>query len=259
MIRAEEISFNVDGTRLLDRVSLDLRHGEVTAILGPNGAGKSTLLKCLAGTHVPSSGQVLLDGRDLAAYGLLDLARRRAVLTQSVQVSFPFNVREIVAMGRAPFKGDVDGTQDTDIIRGVLEQVDAWHLRDRIFPTLSGGEQQRVQLARVLAQSWNRRHAHLLLDEPTSALDLKHQHQVLQRVQALAREEGYAVCFVIHDLNLARIYADRAVLLERGRVSASGSTSEVLTATNIETVFEISADLVFPKEPPEAAAVSGHL
>ena len=251
MIRAEAISRRLGGRDIPDAVTTAVRPGQVTAIVGPNGAGKSTLLKCLTGALRPDRGAVTLDGRPLDAFSLGALARRRAVLSQSTPVTFPFKVTEIVAMGRNPHaagpakrSGDAHAA-DVAIIRRALDDVDAWHLHDRVFPTLSGGERQRVQLARVLAQVWRQDDAYLFLDEPTSELDLKHQHQLLALVRTLALDEGAGVCLVMHDLNLVRRYADRAVLMQDGRAVADGPVAETVTPDNVATVFEVSPDLVF--------------
>jgi len=242
MIAAENISYTIKHRPILDEVSVSLRPGTVTALLGPNGAGKSSLLKCLSGSVQPSTGEVHLDGVRLQNYSLLELSRRRAVLSQSTALSFPFTALELVLMGRNPHT-DGPGQEDAqDRARQALESVDAWSLRDRIFPTLSGGEQQRVQLARVLAQIWGQRQACLFLDEPTAALDLKHQHLVFQLIRRLARGNGLTVCVILHDPHLARRYCDRAILMQQGQVFTAGAIAEVLAAENIERVFEIPPD-----------------
>lgn len=245
MIAAHEISRRLGRRQIPDRVDAEIRPGRVTAIIGPNGAGKSTLMKCLTGSLRPDVGEVLLDGRPLASYPLADLARRRAVLTQGALVTFPFRAAEIVAMGRAPH-----GDTGAGIVREALECTDAWHLRDRIFPTLSGGERQRVQLARVLAQVWGREGAYLFLDEPTSELDLKHQHLVLRLVANLAAAQGVGVCVVMHDLGLVRRYADRAIVLSDGRCVAAGPVAETVTPETVSRVFEVAPDLVFGEAVP---------
>ena len=246
MIAAENISYTIKHRPILDEVSVSLRPGTVTALLGPNGAGKSSLLKCLSGSVQPSTGEVRLDGVRLQNYSLLELSRRRAVLSQSTALSFPFTALELVMMGRNPHadgstqEGVQEGAQDR--ARQALESVDAWSLRDRIFPTLSGGEQQRVQLARVLAQIWGQRQACLFLDEPTAALDLKHQHRVFQLIRQFSRSHGLTVCVILHDPHLARRYCDRAILMQQGQVFTAGAIAEVLAADNIERVFEIPPD-----------------
>lgn len=243
MIIAENLSVRIAEKHILEDVSVQIENGKVTAILGPNGAGKSTLLKCLTGSQNANSGTIELDGKRLDDYSLSDLSTKRAVLSQSNPISFPFTVLEIVMMGRNPYAGS--SNEDHEIALEALECVDAIHLKDRIFPTLSGGEQQRVQLARVLAQLWEQENAYLFLDEPTSALDLKHQHQLLSLVSRLAEDKHFAVCIIMHDLNLAMRYADHVILLKDGKLFAAGSTATTLNKGTIEEVFEVPGEYVF--------------
>lgn len=243
-MEARKISYRLGQTWILRSVSASLAPGKVTAILGPNGAGKTSLLRCLAGAIAPSQGEVRLNGRALAQYGLRALAQKRAVLSQAVPIAFPFAAREIVLMGRNPYVAETAPHEDAQIAEQALRAMDAWALRHRIFPTLSGGEQQRVQLARVLAQLWGEDKAYLLLDEPTSALDLKHQHHVLDTLRRLAQERQCGIGLVMHAVHLARRYADDALLLRRGRVAAFGAARTVLTARNIARVFDLDAKFV---------------
>ncbi len=178
MIQALNITYQAKEKTLLRNASLTLDNGKITAILGSNGAGKSTLLKCLSGGLTPTNGSIMLEDKALQTYPLRDLAKKRAVLSQSPEIGFPFTVLEIVLMGRAPHQQNP--IKDHEIAIEALQLVDAANLKDRLLPTLSGGEQQRVHLARVLAQLWEQQDCYLFLDEPTSALDIKHQHQVLE-------------------------------------------------------------------------------
>jgi len=245
MITAENINYKIGDTIILDAVSAQIENGKITAILGPNGAGKSTLLKCLTGSYHPNAGVIKLDDKPLAHYSLDRLSRKRAVLSQSNPINFPFTVFEIVMMGRNPYVKNNSAPNDMEVSLAALESVDALHLKERIFPTLSGGEQQRVQLARVLAQLWEQENAYLFLDEPTSALDLKHQHQFLSLVCQLAQDKQFAICIILHDLALAMRYTDHVLLLKNGKLFAAGKPLEVIHAKNIENVFEVPADFVF--------------
>ena len=244
MIEATSLFVHAGSRALLHDVSLRIPHGEVSVILGPNGAGKSTLLKCLSGAIQPDAGTVHVNGKPLATWSLNALARARAVLSQFTPIAFPFTVLEIVMMGRQPFADETTPTRDKDIALAALEAVDATHLQGRIFPTLSGGEQQRVQLARVFTQLWETDHATMLLDEPTSALDLKHQHHIVQLSQKWARERNAAVCMILHDIHLAKRYADQCILLRDAACVAAGPTAEVLSAAHIEAAFDIPFSLV---------------
>ncbi|WP_226663641.1 heme ABC transporter ATP-binding protein [Microbulbifer aggregans] len=233
---------------LLADINLVFHSGEVTALLGPNGSGKTSLLRAVSGEQ-PHSGQITLFGRAQADWyrsqsDQRQLARRYGLLPQHSNLSFAFTCREVVQLGLAP--GSLSRLEQGERIEQFMQRADVWHLRDRLFPSLSGGEKQRVHLARVLAQLSLANPGEervLLLDEPTSALDLKHQHHVL----ALAREmagENTAVVAVLHDLNLAARYADRMVMLARGRVQADGHPTELLQPELVERVYGYRGQLV---------------
>lgn len=219
--------------RVLDGIDFEAVAGQVVALVGPNGAGKSTLLAALAGELTPSAGSVELDGRPLAHWTTLDMARRRAVLPQTHTVGFPFTAREVVAMGRAPWVRTERRELDEEHIVAAMAATDIEHLATRAFPTLSGGERARVALARVLAQDT----ATLLLDEPTAALDLGHQEAVL-RLAAARAADGAAVVVVLHDLGIAAAYADRVAVLDAGRIAADGPPREVLTTELLSRVYQ---------------------
>ena len=244
MIAAKHIRYSVGDTQILDDVSVSLKPGTVTAILGPNGAGKSSLLKCLSGTLAPCNGEIYFNGVSLQEYPLSDLSRRRGVLSQTIALHFPFTVLELMMMGRHPYVDSAESKNDKQVVQWALESVDAWSLKDRVFPTLSGGEQQRVQLARVLGQIWAQQQACLFLDEPTAALDLKYQHQIFQFIGQLAEDYALTVCVILHDPQLARRYCDQAILMQQGQVFAAGPTARVLEPENIERVYEVPPDWI---------------
>ncbi|MGC0418594.1 heme ABC transporter ATP-binding protein [Embleya sp. AB8] len=237
-VEAEDVTFAIAGRKLVDGVSLTVRHGEIVAVLGPNGAGKSTLLGLLTGDLTPHHGTVRIADRPLTDYSQRELALRRGVLPQSVTLSFPFTVDEVVRMGRAPHAGlpnDGSGSEsesEDTIVARCLAETDVAHLADRVYPSLSGGERARVSLARVLAQGA----PVLFLDEPTAALDLKHTEDVLRLARARARR-GDAVVIVLHDLNLAAAYADRIALLANGRLVACGRPDDVCTAPVLSELY----------------------
>jgi iron complex transport system ATP-binding protein len=230
----------VDGGRAILRgASVEVRGGEVVALVGPNGAGKSTLVGVLSGDLDPVAGEVRVDGEPLHSWTGGELALRRSVLPQAVGVTFPFTVRQVVEMGRAPWvvlDGDPDGEA---VVEESLRRADVVHLADRTFPTLSGGERSRAALARVLAQDTRV----LLLDEPTAALDLHHQEMVLR----LARERaslGVAVVVVLHDLGLAAAHADRIVVLDGGQVVVAGTPSDVLQPALLTEVYRHAVEVL---------------
>lgn len=246
-LRAQGASFSIAGVPLLQPVSLDLQAGQLTALLGPNGAGKSTLLSLLCGQRKPSSGQVRMNGHDLADYRPDALARVRALLAQDSSIAFDYTVREVVELGRFPHR--LQPSRDEDgIIDAAMRATDVLHLKDRVANSLSGGERARAQLARVLAQIWeplaDGAPRWLLMDEPTAALDLSHQHQVLRLARDWAIGQGVGVVAVLHDLNLALRYADEAVLLERGQIFAHGAPRAVLTEDAVHTVWQVRAQAI---------------
>ncbi len=240
MILAEHITVRAGRRPLIDGISLAIRPGRVTAIIGPNGAGKSTLVKALTGEVRPSGGRVTLDGADLARLRPGDLAARRAVLPQATTLAFPFTVHEVVRLGavdRSRAAG-VDGR-----VAEALARADLAGFGARLYQELSGGEQQRVQLARVLCQvpepCRNGVPSYLFLDEPTASLDLRHQLMTLAAARGFA-EGGGGVVAVLHDINLAALHADTVVVIDRGRIAAEGTPSEVLTETLLRTVFGVA-------------------
>lgn len=244
MLVAEHLGVESDGRILLEDASLQLQRGEVLAVLGPNGAGKSSLLRLLARESVPSRGRIELDGRPLAEWSATELARHRAVLPQAESLRFAFAARDVVALGRHPWNGG--GRRDAEIVAESMQATGVQHLATRAYTRLSAGERARVQLARVLAQIWDApdaRTRYLLLDEPTANLDLAHQHEIMAALRRFAAT-GVAVMIVLHDLNLASEYADRAMLMKGGRIHAIGPVLDVLDAPHIAEVFEVDVELL---------------
>lgn len=244
MYEASGIEVWAGGRTLLDGAGVTVVPGRVTVLVGPNGAGKSTLLKVLAGEIRPRRGTVEIEGHALAGLGARRLASMRAVLPQSVHVAFPFSVAEVVAIGAAPAR-HLDGK-----IRHALARVDMLAFLDRPYDRLSGGEMQRVQLARVLLQlGEGTPPGYLLLDEPTASLDLAHQLMIVRLVRELAGE-GTGVLAILHDLNLASMAADHMVALRDGRVEAEGPPGEMMTDRVIEQVFGVRARANWAPEAP---------
>lgn len=237
-IEARDLGYVVEDQVLLTGVDLDLRHGELLAVVGPNGAGKSTLLGLLAGDLRPSTGSVRYAGRDAHASPAADLARRRAVLLQEHRLSFPFTVLDVVRMGRAPWRGRPEESEDDRAVAEALAAADVGPLVHRRFPTLSGGEKARTSFARSRAQGTGV----LLLDEPTAALDIRHQEQVLGHARDRARS-GDAVLAVLHDLSLAAAHADRVLLLGAGRTHGLGAPADVLRADTLSDLYQYPVDV----------------
>ncbi len=238
------VTVNRGGRRLLDSVSFTAKAGEVVALLGPNGAGKSTLFNVVTDEMSSDSGQVVLNGTPVDQWDLGERALTLGILPQSSSLNFPFSVEEVVLLGRSPCSTSRE--ENKTIVMHALERVDALHLRERIYTTLSGGEKQRVHLARVLTQIWDQPAKGprvLLLDEPTSALDPAHQHQTLRVAREFAKQ-NVAVVVILHDLNLASQYADRLVMLCNGQVRAEGTPDEVLTAPLLKSLLDIDVCII---------------
>ncbi|MGR8918688.1 MAG: heme ABC transporter ATP-binding protein [Gammaproteobacteria bacterium] len=241
-LAARGLTLDLAGQRVLDAVDLAIEPGRVTAILGPNGAGKSSLLRLLCGDWQAGHGSVELDGRPLAAEPAARRARRLAVLPQQPTLGFAFTGREVVMLGRTPHA--TGRRRDLDIARAALASVGAQDLADRYYTELSGGEKQRIQLARVLAQIWEPLDAprYLLLDEPTAAFDLAHQRVTRDALRALAGD-GVGVAVVMHDLNLAARVGDVMTLMRAGRVVASGPPVTMMDTGLIREVFDVEVTL----------------
>lgn len=235
LLEARDLTFTIDGIPLVDLVSIDADGGELIAVVGPNSAGKSTLLRLLAGELTPRSGSVTIGGEPVTRTQLGNLALRRSYLGQHPPVDVPFTVREVVAMGRHPHRARPDNTAtaDEDAVNFAMATADVVDLAQRVFATLSGGEAQRVNVARILAQEA----PVALLDEPTAALDIGHREVVMAGLRAIA-DRGGAVVTVLHDLNLAAAFADRLLLLHRGSAVAAGTPSEVLVEATLSHVYE---------------------
>ncbi|MGN6480642.1 heme ABC transporter ATP-binding protein [Luteibacter sp.] len=235
---AEGVGIVRQGRAILSHVSLAATPGRLLVLVGPNGAGKSTLLGALAGRIRPDAGYVTLDALPLTAWEPRALARRRAMLSQRVDLAFGFTAREVVMLGRSPHVPDA--VRDEAITVAALRAAHAWELRDRRYTALSGGEQQRVQLARVLAQIWQggSQGAWLLLDEPEAGLDIAHQHFILRRARACAAM-GLGVIAVLHDLNLAARYADEVAVLAGGALLRHGAPGDALDTALLSEIYGI--------------------
>lgn len=241
MLKIQNLSASYRGHQVLRAVSFDVKSGEVLALIGPNGAGKSTIIRAASGV-IPSTGQVRTNGDDFHSLSPMQRARYMAVVPQAISLPPAFTVWETVLMGRTPylsFLGNAS-SHDEELARQALSKVNALALSDRRVGELSGGEAQRVLLARALCQST----PILLLDEPTAHLDLQYQVSLLELIRELAHTENLAVLIALHDLNLAARYADRVALLVGGHLKSIGSPREVLTAEAISHAYCLPVDVV---------------
>jgi iron complex transport system ATP-binding protein len=237
LLRIDRISCSYDSTEVLKRVTFNVPSGTVFGVVGPNGSGKTTLIRCISRVLEPLGGVVWLDTDMLSAMSFRDVASRVGVVPQTTRPGFAFTAYEIVAMGRTPYIGRLQMESEEDLadIKGAMLSTDCWQLRSRMFSELSGGEQQRVVIARALAQEPRV----LLLDEPTSHLDLGYQMQIMDMIERLAGERNLIVVAIFHDLNMAVRYCENVVLLDKGKVEEVGGTLEVLTNENIEKVYGV--------------------
>ena len=236
-IRTDALHAMLGGTEILHGIDFTAGDRSLVGVIGPNGSGKSTLLKCIYRVLKPSEGAVFVDGQPLSEYRVRDSAKKIAVLAQHNFYNFEFTVQDVVLMGRAPHKRALerDSAADFKIVHEAMERVGVAPLRDRLFSTLSGGEQQRVLLARALAQQT----PCLILDEPTNHLDIKYQLELLDLVRSLDR----TVIAAIHDLNIAAMYCDTIFVMQSGHIVASGAPRDVLTRSLIRSVYEVDADV----------------
>lgn len=235
ILQLQDVCFSYDGSEVLRGLTLNVAEGSFVSVVGPNGSGKTTLVRIASGLFLPDRGECLVAGRPTRTYRRRDLARVVAVVPQESHIAFPFSALQVVLMGRSPYLGPLgfESAEDVELAQEALRETDAEDLSDRLLGELSGGEKQRVIIARALAQEPRL----LLLDEATSFLDIRHQLDICRIVRRLSRERGVTVVMVEHDLNLAAEMSERMVLLDDGGVFADGSPEEVLTEANVAEVF----------------------
>jgi iron complex transport system ATP-binding protein len=242
MLEAISLGYRVEGRAILDDFSARFAPGGLHLLVGPNGAGKSTAVRLLSGGLRPTSGTLLYEGSSAAATPASLLARRRAVLSQAVEVAFPLTVREVVAMGRYPHFVGRPGVADDRICDEVMAYFEVDALGERSYATLSGGERQRVNFARVLAQVWLPTPGscrYLFLDEPLTFLDIAHQLDFMRKVKNFAGQSDVVTVGVLHDLGLAARFADRLLVLHQGALVACGAGGDVLDAELVRRVFAV--------------------
>jgi iron complex transport system ATP-binding protein len=240
LLKADRLFYRVGTRTLLNEVSLCIEPGQLVGLVGPNGAGKTTLLRMLIGLRKPQRGAVTLYGKPLERYSARELARVAAYVQQQRPPDLPFSVREVVAMGRNPHVGrfQVERDHDRAAVDAAMEHMHVAPLAEQRVGLLSGGEQQRVMLARALAQEPQI----LLLDEPTSSLDVRHQIDILDRLKAQVEGRGLSALIAIHDLSLAASYCERLLLLHEGQILAEGKPQDVLTPQHLEAAFSVRAE-----------------
>lgn len=235
VLEASRIVYSYSRKPVVKDVSLEVNKGEFLSIIGPNGSGKSTLLKTLSHVYIPDSGEIILMGKSLDTYKRKEIAQRIAMVPQDTSLDFEFTVEEVVLMGRHPFLGRFakEDSNDLDLAYEAMERTNTLHIKDRLITEISGGERQRVFIAKSLAQNTSI----MLLDEPTSHLDINHQIEILELLKRLNSEKELAIVLVIHDINLASRYSDRILLMKDGEIVAQGSPEAVITPGNIENTY----------------------
>jgi iron complex transport system ATP-binding protein len=244
-IEAANVSFGYDGGVTLTNLSFTVGAGEMVALIGPNGSGKTTLLKVLLGFLQPSSGAIALFNSPLSSYAPKERAKQIAYVSQQPTSSFPLTVFDLVALGRYPYASRFGlSSEDRAAVEDALERTHSKPLSARRFSTLSGGEQQKVLIARAMAQSAKV----LLLDEPTLHLDLRYQVQILAALRELCRQKQVTVITVLHDINLVSIFADKALLLSAGRVYAFGPAKEVVSENTIKDQLAVDIKTITDPE-----------
>lgn len=234
---AEDISIDIQSKRIVKKVSLNVENNQTVGIVGPNGCGKSTLLKAIYKIVKPKYGTIFLDNIDLLKESEKKIAQNIAVVGQFNEFSFDFNVYDMVIMGRAPYKSFMqsDTDEDKEFVEEALKKVNLWELKDRSYLSLSGGEKQRVILARAIVQ----KPKFLILDEPTNHLDIKYQLQVLNIVKDL----NITTLSVLHDLELAAKYCDYIYAMKDGKIIAEGKPEEIFTKENIKLIYEVNCEI----------------
>ena len=265
MIEVQQLTVTRGNREILQDINLKVTPGEVRVVIGANGAGKSTLLETIAGDLPAAQGTILIDNRPLNQWPAPELAQHRAVLRQSPRLDLRFTVLEVILMGRSPHIKRHETKADLQIAHDALAVVNLEGFEDRFYTQLSGGEQQRVHLARVLAQVWtpalmgqdakdNSSERYLLFDEPTSNLDIHAQHLVLECVRRFARVGGTVLC-ILHDINLASQYADQILLLKNGRVLADGPPVDVLQPNLLHKAFGVEGTIIESPQVPHPVFV----
>lgn len=246
MLSTKNISYSIGNKTLVDSVTTEMHPGKINLVIGPNGAGKSTFIKLISGQLKPSSGRILFGDQSIEQYSLAALSKVRAVLSQNIELAFPLTVREVVIMGRYPHFSAKPTAKDLQAVEEAMALFDVTGMQDRNYLTLSGGEKQRVQFARVLAQIWypvEHGCRYLVLDEPLTFLDIHYQFDFMEKLVSLLHQPDLLVIGVIHDLNLAARYAGHIILLNNGKVLAAGNKHEVLTADHITVAYHITPDI----------------
>jgi len=243
-LRISGVEFGYGSEAVLKGISIEILQGEMLSIVGPNGAGKTTLLRCINRILKPRRGVIMINGQSIEEMSRREIAKKMGYVPQSTHQVFPNTVFDVILMGRRPHFAWKCNEKDIEKVLETLKMLGIEHLAMRDITELSGGQQQKVFIARALAQEPEI----LLLDEPTSNLDIKHQLEVMNIIKSITNERGITAIMAIHDLNLASRYADRVIMMHEGRIFAVGSPEEVLTPENIREVYGVEAEVLCGKD-----------
>ncbi len=239
MLEVKDLSVGYGSRQILDNINMSAQKGEVLGIIGPNGSGKTTFVKTITRILKQTSGEVLINDKNVQDMSSTEIAKHIGVVSQVISINFEFTVEDIVLMGRTPYIKGGESAEDLDIVKEAMEKTNTYFLRERFVTQLSGGELQRVIIARALAQQPDI----LLLDEPTSHLDITNQIEILNLVKKESRK-GMLVIAVVHDLNLAAYYCDKLALIHNGNLKAFGPPTRVLTPQNIKNVYNLAVEII---------------
>lgn len=244
MVKLENIKFQIKDKIILDDVSVNFEKSKLNIVLGPNGSGKSTLIKIISKEIIPNNGNVIYENQNLDLISISELSTYRAVLSQNIEVAFPLSVSEIILMGRYPHFKNKPNKIDFEICENALNLFDLTNFKNRNYLSLSGGEKQRVQFARVFAQIWlsiTQKPRLLLLDEPLTFLDIYYQYDLMDKIKLFMKNNSdLTVIGIVHDLNIASKYAYTLTFIKNGKIYKQGLTKEILTEQNIFNVFNIN-------------------
>lgn len=241
-VEVSNLSFKYEQNLVLDGVSFDVQRGKFYSIIGPNGSGKTTLLRNMSKSLFPEKNKVFVSGKCIEDYGSKQFAKEVSYVPQYIANDFEFLVMDIVLMGRNPYLGrfQSESKEDIDIASRAMRATNVWHLRDKKISQISGGEKQRVIIARALTQNTDI----MFLDEPISNLDILHQIEIMEIIKSLVKNKGITVISVLHDLNVASIYSDNIILIKQGKVFANGNPHQIITKKNIKDVYGIDVHVM---------------
>ena len=245
-INIANLTFAYDNRTIFNDLSVSFPQGGFCSILGPNGSGKTTLLKCIVGLLQPSGGAIMLEGKPMSEYKMMDLARKIAYVPQYQDIVFDISVFDYVMLGRNPYQTpwEMQRTEDKEIVEAMLQKCNVWHYRDTLIQSLSGGERQRVMIARAMAQQTGI----MLLDEPLSNIDVTHKFEIMDILQQLNEEQKVSILIILHDLPIAKTYSKQVLLLKEGQMLQYGDKNAVLTEENIRNCFDLSEQYAISKE-----------